>query len=199
MAYQNPHASAEPGKKALETPPPPAAAADKPAPPAACLENPIPSPDASSALLDPAIHGNAAAVGSNSVLTSAMQNGPVTDLQKKLRRAERFGTAVMLSEGEKRNSRAERFGTGSTLSGPKNVGLLEEQKRKARAERFGLKNGTVADEAAKKKARLERFATNSKMDDSSEDEKRKARAIRFSQGSPNVIGQVNSDLVGLCS
>lgn len=32
-----------------------------------------------------------------------------TDLQKKLRRAERFGVPVLLSEKEKRNSRAERF------------------------------------------------------------------------------------------
>ena len=34
--------------------------------------------------------------------------GPVTDTQKKIRRAERFGLAVHLSEQEKRDSRAER-------------------------------------------------------------------------------------------
>lgn len=33
---------------------------------------------------------------------------PVTDTQKKKRRAERFGMPVQLSEQEKRNSRAER-------------------------------------------------------------------------------------------
>ncbi|URE44779.1 hypothetical protein MUK42_07862 [Musa troglodytarum] len=107
-----------------------------------------------------------------------------------------------------------RFGTGSTLSGGKNVGQLEEQKKEKLGQRgayfwwtlffhsesvnfvrevlrplvlpyfrFGLKTRTVADEAAKKKM------------DTSEDEKRKARAIRFSQvPTPNVIGQANSDL-----
>lgn len=34
---------------------------------------------------------------------------PVTDIQKKIRRAERFGMPVQLSEEEKRNSRAERY------------------------------------------------------------------------------------------
>lgn len=34
---------------------------------------------------------------------------PVDDVQKKIRRAERFGMPVQLSEQEKRNSRAERF------------------------------------------------------------------------------------------
>lgn len=43
--------------------------------------------------------------------------------------------------------------------------------------RFGLNTNSVADEEAKKKARLERFAPNSKID-STEEEKRKARAIR---------------------
>jgi len=34
---------------------------------------------------------------------------PANDIQKKLRRAERFGVPVQLSEKEKRNSRAERY------------------------------------------------------------------------------------------
>lgn len=34
--------------------------------------------------------------------------GPVTDTQKKIRRAERFGMPIQLSEQEKRDSRAER-------------------------------------------------------------------------------------------
>lgn len=33
---------------------------------------------------------------------------PVSDVQRKMRRAERFGISVQLSEEEKRNSRAER-------------------------------------------------------------------------------------------
>ncbi|XP_042399409.1 protein MODIFIER OF SNC1 11-like isoform X1 [Zingiber officinale] len=131
--------------------------------------------------------------GSDSAMTNASESNPVTDLEKKLRRAERFGMQVVLSEVEKRNSRAERFGTGSNLSGSKIVGQPEEEKRKARAERFGLKVDDVADEEAKKKARLERFAPNSKLD-TSEEEKRKARAIRFSQGSTKVSGQGNSYL-----
>ncbi|THU60553.1 hypothetical protein C4D60_Mb07t13990 [Musa balbisiana] len=139
------------------------------------------------------IHGAGAVAGSILGLASALELGPVTDLQKKLRRAERFGMPVMLSEEEKRNSRAERFGTGSPLSGRKDIGQPEEQKRKARAERFGLKIDIVVDEEAKKKARLERFAPKSMMD-TSEVEKRKARAIRFSQGSPQVGSQSNYDL-----
>lgn len=35
--------------------------------------------------------------------------GSVTDLEKKMRRAERFGVAVVMSEEEKRNNRAERY------------------------------------------------------------------------------------------
>lgn len=35
--------------------------------------------------------------------------GTVTDIEKKMKRAERFGVAVHLSEKEKRNSRAERY------------------------------------------------------------------------------------------
>lgn len=36
-------------------------------------------------------------------------DAPLSDIQKKVRRAERFGISVQLSEKEKRNSRAERF------------------------------------------------------------------------------------------
>lgn len=49
--------------------------------------------------------------GANSE-TDGTVNGddaPVTDIQKKMRRAERFGLSVQLSEEEKRNSRAERY------------------------------------------------------------------------------------------
>ncbi|XP_010920976.1 uncharacterized protein [Elaeis guineensis] len=125
---------------------------------------------------------SATAVAAAAAAAGAAAAGLVTDLQKKLLRAERFRMPVLLTEEEKRNSRAERFGTASTVHGTKNLGQLEEQKRKARAERFGLKAHSSVDEEAKKKARLERFAQNSKTG-TTEEEKRKARAIRFSQAS----------------
>uniref|UniRef100_A0A1D1XPC3 SAP domain-containing ribonucleoprotein n=1 Tax=Anthurium amnicola TaxID=1678845 RepID=A0A1D1XPC3_9ARAE len=111
--------------------------------------------------------------------------GLVTDLQKKLLRAERFGMPVQLSEEEKRSSRAERFGMGSSFHGKS-----EELKRKARAERFGLPGHSSADEEAKKKARLARFGQDPKSNNE-EDEKRKARAIRFSQTASSAPSQIN--------
>lgn len=39
----------------------------------------------------------------------AGDDGPVSSIQKKMRRAERFGISVQLTEEEKRNSRAERY------------------------------------------------------------------------------------------
>ncbi|XP_062117080.1 protein MODIFIER OF SNC1 11 [Humulus lupulus] len=133
---------------------------------------------------------------------------PVSDIEKKIRRAERFGISVQLSEVEKRNSRAERFGTvtGSASPTPSAAGSevskkSEELKRKARAERFGIPSPTVTsdeegkkkvtfDEEAKKKARLARFAPASKTD-LIEDDKRKARALRFSSTPSNSVPQVN--------
>ncbi|XP_074568238.1 uncharacterized protein LOC141824804 isoform X1 [Curcuma longa] len=126
-------------------------------------------------------------------ISSNSEASAVTDLERKLRRAERFGVQVVLSEEEKRNSRAERFGIGSNITGSKILGQAEVEKRKARAERFGLKVDNPIDEAAKKKARLERFAPNPKLD-TSEEGKKKARAIRFSQDSSKVSGEPNCDL-----
>ncbi|KAL3536330.1 hypothetical protein ACH5RR_004791 [Cinchona calisaya] len=116
----------------------------------------------------------------------------VTDVQKKIRRAERFGMPVQLSEEEKRNSRAERFGTGTGSHGSEGLKKSEENKRKARAERFGLAQTTSADEEAKKKARLARFTPASKVDPVEED-KRKARAIRFSQNQSTSLTQANGN------
>ncbi|MCD7463960.1 hypothetical protein HAX54_051783 [Datura stramonium] len=119
----------------------------------------------------------------------------VNDVQKKMKRAERFGTPVQLSEEEKRNSRAERFGTGSPVQGSDALKKSEEHKRQARAERFGLVKSATSDEEAKKKARLTRFAPPMKTDPVEED-KRKARALRFSQ--PQANGKGNIEQVCFC-
>ncbi|KAL3825945.1 hypothetical protein ACJIZ3_021974 [Penstemon smallii] len=85
--------------------------------------------------------------------TSDVNDGAaVTDIEKKMKRAEHFGVAVKLSEVEKRNSRAERFGIVQSAS------ANEEGKKKARSDRFG-----------------------SSQTDSVEEDKKKARAIRFSR------------------
>ncbi|CAN1135409.1 Protein MODIFIER OF SNC1 11 [Linum perenne] len=123
----------------------------------------------------------------------------VTDTEKKLRRAERFGISVKLSEVEKRNSRAERygaffvafglrvFGTPPVTQGsaaPKNS---EELKRKSRAERFGLPvQAEPTDVEAKKKARLERFGSIP-IPDAAEEDKKKARALRFAKPSSTSL------------
>ncbi|KAG5582603.1 hypothetical protein H5410_053230 [Solanum commersonii] len=113
------------------------------------------------------------------------------DIQKKMKRAERFGMPVQLSEEEKRSSRAERFGTGSPVQGSDALKKSEEHKRQARAERFGIvKSDTTDEEAKKKKARLTRFAPPGKADPVEED-KRKARALRFSQPQPGSLPQAN--------
>jgi SAP domain-containing ribonucleoprotein len=44
----------------------------------------------------------------NPSAAAAAAGGAATDLEKKMRRAERFGTQVVMSEDEKRSSRAER-------------------------------------------------------------------------------------------
>ncbi|XP_028093087.1 protein MODIFIER OF SNC1 11-like isoform X4 [Camellia sinensis] len=87
----------------------------------------------------------------------------VSNIQRKIRRAERFGMPVQLSEEEKRNSRAQRF---------------------------GIVQSEPVDEAAKKKARLARFGAATKTDPLEED-KKKARAIRFSQPKSGSLSQVN--------
>lgn len=136
-------------------------------------------------------NGSKTAVSTTTMSPVSGDADPVTDTQKKIRRAERFGMPVQMSEEEKRNSRAERFGTGSTMQGSEVSKTSEELKRKARAERFGLPvPSSVSDEEAKRKARLERFAPYPKTD-SVEEDKRKARALRFSKTSSSPVSQVN--------
>ncbi|KAH6802603.1 hypothetical protein C2S51_034049 [Perilla frutescens var. frutescens] len=130
--------------------------------------------------------------------TSDVDGGVVaTDIQKKMKRAERFGMPVHLSEEEKRNSRAERFGTGSSVDGVDSSKHSEDLKRKARAERFGIVKSVSADEEAKKKARLARFGpAPAPVTDSVEEDKKKARALRFSQpqSSPKANGEGNIEV-----
>lgn len=102
---------------------------------------------------------------------------------------------IQLSEEEKRYSRAERFGTGSVLNKSEARGESEELKRKARAERFGTSvSPLVTDEEAKKKARLAKFGSGSKTD-AHEEDKRKARAIRFSNLPSGSLSQGNGKAV----
>ncbi|KAJ4908889.1 Protein MODIFIER OF SNC1 11 [Raphanus sativus] len=123
----------------------------------------------------------------NSKAIGSTDSVDADDIQKKIRRAERFGVSVKLTEEEKRNSRAERFGTVAAVKDSQGTKKAEELKRKARADRFGVpalssttKVDSTEEEEAKKKARLARFGNGSKVD-SAEDDKRKARALRFSK------------------
>ncbi|XP_041026725.1 protein MODIFIER OF SNC1 11-like isoform X2 [Juglans microcarpa x Juglans regia] len=118
------------------------------------------------------------------VSSPAGDDGPVSNIQKKTRRAERFGITLQLTEEEKRNSRAERFGLCDASVAPD-----DESRKKATADVEGKKKAT-ADEEAKKKARLARFAPVSKTD-TVEEEKRKARTIRFSSSPSSSLSQVN--------
>ncbi|GFY82861.1 protein MODIFIER OF SNC1 11 [Actinidia rufa] len=130
--------------------------------------------------------------GDESKISAAEE--PVSSVHKRIRRAERFGLPVLLSEEEKRNTRAERFGTGtgSVVHGSHTLKQSEEHKRKARAERFGIVQSVPSDEEAKKKARLARFGAVPKTDPLEED-KKKARAIRFSQPPSGSLSQVNGE------
>ncbi|KAJ0244042.1 Protein MODIFIER OF SNC1 11 [Hirschfeldia incana] len=134
-----------------------------------------------------------------------VSSSPVDDVQKKIRRAERFGVSVKLTEEEKRNSRAERFGTvaaaAAAVNGSEGTKKAEELKRKARADRFGVPASSSSstakadntEEEAKKKARLARFGKDTKVD-SAEEDKRKARALRFSKPASGSSSELPGNL-----
>ncbi|KAJ7513809.1 hypothetical protein O6H91_23G015700 [Diphasiastrum complanatum] len=129
---------------------------------------------------------------------------PPSDLEKKQRRAERFGVDVKMSENEKRRLRAARFGAASDnlekgcqsvyADSSKMSPTLKEaeaEKRKARAARFGTSESSEkspSDDDAKKRARLARFGSSpdARTDPSSE-EKKKARAARFGSAAKEVV------------
>ncbi|KAI4364125.1 hypothetical protein MLD38_020257 [Melastoma candidum] len=140
------------------------------------LNEKIPSEDHLEALGSPDVVPNATAGDAPASLEAAplaAAGCPTSDIGRRMRRAERFGMPVQLSEEEKRSSRAERFGTALGPNKSNVLGKSEEMKRKARAERFGTPvPSTPLDEEAKRKARGARFSTGLAADPQEEDKKK---------------------------
>ncbi|KAI4341806.1 hypothetical protein MLD38_026486 [Melastoma candidum] len=152
------------------------------------LNEKLPSEDDLQSLDSPTVAANAA-YAATTVELHAATIVPVNDISRRMRRAERFGLPVQLSEEEKRNSRAERFGSVGGADKSDVLNKSEDLKRKARAERFGTPvPSTTTDEEAKKKARSARFSAGTKTDPQEED-KRKLRAIRFSDVPSSLNGK----------
>ncbi|XP_078160033.1 protein MODIFIER OF SNC1 11 isoform X1 [Carex rostrata] len=205
MDSQQPEIREDTSKETLDAPPPTTAAKPTPLPsnPSSAMSTAPPSSDPSVVTNDETKNEETVEKGEQKAAVPPVSpsTGSVTDLEKKMRRAERFGVAVVMSEEEKRNNRAERFGTGTQTVRKGGTGQVEEQqKKKARAERFGLSTNATVDEEAKKKARLERFSPGLKVDASEEEKKKEARALRFaknstspSQPSTNDSSDLNKD------
>jgi len=133
-----------------------------------------------------------------------------TELERRKKRAERFG--IGLSDADKKLQRAARFGT--TVSNPLDAPLTapripnrkpsiveDDEKLKKRAERFGLDKSNTLVEDEKKRKRAERFGLNAPSNSASidnpsstssnpvteinEEEKKKRRAERFSINDTN--------------
>ncbi|XP_042056569.1 protein MODIFIER OF SNC1 11-like isoform X1 [Salvia splendens] len=151
---------------------------------------PSPVEDASSTQQPPQLSADETKGTPDAAPLNTSECAAATDIQKKMKRAERFGMPVTLSEEEKRNSRAERFGKASAADGLDSLKQSEDLKRKARAERFGIATSVSADEEAKKKARQARFGSTPVID-SAEEDKKKARALRFSQ--PQASTKANGE------
>lgn len=99
--------------------------------------------------------------GKEEGLVTATTPAAVTDIEKKRRRAERFGTDLKISEAEKRNLRAARFNHGTKNGAGDEVGK-KTGSAKAPADKSALaeaKSALIAAENAKRKARAERFGS----------------------------------------
>lgn len=93
--------------------------------------------------------------GAAAVVPAAM-----TDIEKKRRRAERFGTDLKITEAEKRKLRAARFNDGSKngAAAPEVV-VVEAGKVGAAKLSDNAKSALMEAESAKRKARAERFGS----------------------------------------
>merc|ERR1712142_254301 len=115
----------------------------------------------------------------------------MTEEERKLERAKKFGIEALELVDDKKKSRAERFGLPASANGggAKGKGAVDPEmdaKKKSRAERFGLNvnqkrkaklEGTdIAIDADKIKKRQERFGNISAA---ATDDKKAARAARF--------------------
>jgi SAP domain-containing ribonucleoprotein len=140
--------------------------------------------------------GTKTAVGEENAtdaLASVAAPAAMTDIEKKRKRAERFGTDLRMTEADKRKLRAARFSGGSkngavageagvevektgTVKAPSKALLeAENAKRKARAERFG---GPPEEVTVKPKSPQSVVAAKPKLAQD-EEAKKKARMARF--------------------
>ncbi|RIA85422.1 hypothetical protein C1645_781896 [Glomus cerebriforme] len=142
--------------------------------------------------------------------TNKSQTDLNTELERRKKRAERFG--VELSDADKKLQRAARFGTtvlnplDAPLTAPrmpkrKQSVVEDDEKLKKRAERFGLDKSNTSNEDEKKRKRAEKFRLNApsnstSIDNSSttstnsipainDEEKKKRRAERFAINDTN--------------
>lgn len=105
-------------------------------------------------------NGNVEA-GKEEGLVAAATPAVVTDIEKKRRRAERFGTDLKISEAEKRKLRAARFNDG-TKNGTTEAEVKTQTKgldSPAKSLSAAAKSALIAAENAKRKARAERFGS----------------------------------------
>ncbi|CAO3671561.1 unnamed protein product [Rhizopus stolonifer] len=141
----------------------------------------------------PAVPERAAspAISEKSVSSTASKK-PMTNAEKALERAKRFG--VQITDTAKKDLRAQRFGTTKKVSDEEalkqrsarfgtNKGNNDTEALKKRAERFGTNKGGNDSEVLKKRA--ERFGLNgSKVPvrfDAAEEDKKRKRAERFAE------------------